>query len=156
LLSVPAVAEQVRKDSFRSPPWHVRLGDEALVAGRLDEAETAYREALKRDPRYVPALKQLAQVLLRKKDAAGALASFGEIVRLDPKDSGARSNLGAALMAAGRTEEALPNFDEAIRLEPSNCRALYNRPVALEALNRPEARDGWKHYLDVCAARPEE
>src|SRR5215469_4286572 len=75
-------------------------------AGRLRQAEAAYRQILTIDPAHADAHINLGAVLIALGRLAEAEASCREVLRLRPNDPKAHFNLGAVLNALGRTAEA--------------------------------------------------
>lgn len=74
---------------------HYDLGLVAQQTGRRLDAVRHYATALRLDPRYVPALHNLA-VLTETEDLRGAVALWRRVVRLQPTDAAARSRLTQA------------------------------------------------------------
>src|SRR5262249_523220 len=60
----------------------------------------------------------VGNVMLWRRDHAGALAEFGRMIELDPNFAQGHSATGLALMYAGRPAEALEAFAIAKRLDP--------------------------------------
>ena len=65
---------------------------------------------------FQPALESLGQALLKKGDAARAVAVLERAVKLDPNWPDARALLGRAYMIVGRREDAKREFAAAQRL----------------------------------------
>ena len=65
--------------------------------GRLPEAETALREAIRVDPAYAHAHNGLGLLLRDAKRYPEAEAAFREAIRLDPALAVAHANLGVML-----------------------------------------------------------
>lgn len=111
-----------------------RKGNEARDRGRLDEAEAAYREAIRLAPDFTAPRVNLGILLAMKGDPAGAEAQFDEVLRLDPNDATTRYNLGALLARQGRLPEAAAQFEAVLRIRPNDERAKR----ALEAARAAE------------------
>ena len=60
----------------------------------------------------------LGNVLLWRRDHAGALAEFGRMIALDPNFAQGHTATGLALMYAGEPARALEPFAKAMRLDP--------------------------------------
>jgi tetratricopeptide (TPR) repeat protein len=86
---------------------------------RFDEAEAAYREAIRLDPTYVYAWTGLGNLLEKLKRSDEAEAAFREAIRLDPTFVSARTDLGNLLRSLKRYDEAEATFREATRLDPT-------------------------------------
>lgn len=63
---------------------HYELGRTYWALGRWEDAEPHAREALKLKPDLAAAYALLGNILLRKRDAPGALKCFKDCLRLDP------------------------------------------------------------------------
>ncbi|MBW2667272.1 MAG: tetratricopeptide repeat protein, partial [Deltaproteobacteria bacterium] len=73
------------------------VGSALLQLGRVEEAEQKFTRALELDPRSGSARLGLAQIAIRRRDEAGALALLDEVIEIDPGSSGP-----AAYVAIGR------------------------------------------------------
>ena len=87
-------------------------------AQALDEAERWARRALELDDQEPVSHMAIGNVLLWRRNHAGALAEFGRMIELDPNFAQGHSATGLALMYAGRAAEALEAFAVAKRLDP--------------------------------------
>ena len=105
-------------------------------AGRLLQAQAAYRQILTIDPAHADAHNNLGGVLSALGRLMEAEASCREALRLRPNYPEAHNNLGNALNALGRPAEAEASYREALRLRPNFPEAHYNLGDALHALNR--------------------
>lgn len=85
---------QLRPDD---PDVRVRLGGAALDAERLDEAETALRDALRLAPEHGGALTSLAELLVRRGRTDEAIEQLKRAVGYDPADAGSVRSLDHAL-----------------------------------------------------------
>jgi tetratricopeptide (TPR) repeat protein len=99
--------------------------------GKLAEAITAYREAIRLKPDYAVAHSNLGTALRGQGKLAEAIAVYREAIRLKPDFAAAHFSLGVALRDQGKLTEAIAAFREAIRLEPDNAWAHYNLALAL-------------------------
>jgi tetratricopeptide (TPR) repeat protein len=119
-------------------------------AGRLADAETAYRAVLALEAAHAEALGQLGLILHtlgRHQEAADHLAAA---VRANPRNAVTWSNRGMVLAALGRNDEALAAYDRALILAPREPSILANRGNALTALGRvPEALASYNKALSV-------
>ena len=64
--------------------------EEALSAGRLDRAETLYRQVVGADPRNSIAMVGLARVAFERSDEVGAVTFARRALSIDPENSAAR------------------------------------------------------------------
>jgi protein O-GlcNAc transferase len=128
------------------------LGATCKRLGRADEAERAFRNACRADPRSPDAHNNLGVALKELGRADEAAACYRQAIALRPDYAVAHNNLGNALYELGRLDEAAGHFARACRIAPDYAEALYNLGVALAALGRFE--DAVKAYRSANAARP--
>lgn len=123
---------------------HTHHADALRKLGRLDEAETAYRQAIARDLALSEAYGGLVHVLhlLNRDDEALALAETSLPDASDPAH--AHRILGSALVALNRHEEAIEQFRAAQRVSPNDATARNHEGMALLAAGR--FREGWERY----------
>jgi tetratricopeptide (TPR) repeat protein len=110
-------------------------GVRALKAGKLDEAEKAFRGVLAKDPTSAYAHNNLGIVLQERRQHEQAVAEFREAARLDPRYVAPRILLGASLLALGRVGEARKELERAVKLAPKE-------PLARLQLAKVEERAG--------------
>lgn len=115
-------------------------------AGRLAEAETAYRAVLARDPENAEALHfmgVLAYQLGRYAEAEGLIA---QSLSRNPANAAARNNFGIVLAAQAKLERAVESFREALALQADYVDALVNLGGAL-------LRQEHAEQAEACLAR---
>jgi len=124
-------------------------GSEALVGGRLDEAEALYRQAVAAEPRSVEARRNLAVALIRGDQAQEAERVLEGALRLSPNEPLLLFDLANAQGARGETDAALQSFGRALTAAPTYEAALFNRANLLMQLQRwPEAEQDLRQLLD--------
>jgi len=106
-------------------------------AGRLLQAQAAYRQILTIDPARADAHSDLGAALNDLGRPADAEASYREALRLRPNYPEAHYNLGNVLRDLGRPAEAEASYREALRLRPIFPEAYNNLGLALRDLGRP-------------------
>lgn len=106
-------------------------------AGRLEEAEAAYREILALDPAHAEAHNWLGVVCQQKGDGGEALAHMREAVKLAPTSADFANNLGLTEMKQGDLDGARRSFEKAIALNPRLAQAHYNLGLVHQNLRRP-------------------
>ena len=84
--------------------------DEAL----LGQAEREFREALRLDPTLLDARHQLAQTLLDKGDAAGAMKELSGLQARPDYHADLAYDLGRAQQALGKTDDAIRSYEDAL------------------------------------------
>lgn len=106
-------------------------------AGRLDQAEAAYRQVLRADAGNFPALHMLGFLKAQQGRYDDAITLLNKALKKNPGDAAALGHYAHALMAAQRLDEALAAFDRVLAGQPDNFEALYNRGVILSQMQRP-------------------
>jgi predicted TPR repeat methyltransferase len=107
--------------------------------GRLDAAETLYRQILRRNPRQVDALHFLGVLAAQRRDNDGAVKLIRRALELNPRYADAYNNLGNVLAAMEQFDEAAAAYRQAIELAPDNLGACRNLGVMLRRSGRFEA-----------------
>jgi len=113
-----AVLEPVAKGGSPSAEALFLLGNAYTQAGRLQEAEQAYRSALALEPDDPDTLSNPGVVLYQMQRPSEAVEQFEKAARLLPDDAEIRYNLGGALYTLGRVEEAIQAFEAARERNP--------------------------------------
>lgn len=119
---------------------NTRLGDLFASQGKAEQAEVAYRQAMERDPGYVPAYANLADLLrFTGRDAEAALVLESGLARL-PEAAALHHMQGLLQVRAGATAAAVATLERAARLAPDNARFAYVYAIALDSTgDRPQA-----------------
>jgi protein O-GlcNAc transferase len=118
-------------------------------AGRIAEAENGYRQILRADAGFFPALHMLGFLKAQQGKYDEAITLLNKAVRKNPSDMAAQAHYAAALMAAMRFEEALAAYDRVLARDPRHFEALYNRGVLLS--QKPDHAEALK-ALDTAAS----
>lgn len=138
-----ADAQRVEKIMLEALERHNRplsllllMGDFYGLQGRVRECERLYTEVLKRDPRNVIALNNLAAVFALEK---ANLQEAEKLVRAAIDVAGPAANLldtyGMVLLAQGKVQEAAKVFREAIEDEPNGV-LYFHMTQALAMMGR--------------------
>jgi tetratricopeptide (TPR) repeat protein len=104
------------------------------LAGKLADAATAYREALRLDPDRPPILSSMGWCLAHAGQHLEALAVLEKALVLDPLDVMAWAAKGWSLACLKRLHEALRALEEATGLDPHHAEAWRTRGWCLERL----------------------
>ena len=119
-------------DSDR-PETHLNLGLVKIRRQQPNEAEVEYRTALRLDPKFVPALVNLADLdRERGMDKEGA-ELLRAAIAIEPNNAAIKHSLGLLLVRERNYTEALSLFREAATLAPYNARYAYVYAVALNS-----------------------
>lgn len=90
------------------------------MAGELDGALQAVREALTRVPGQAEYHHHLGNLLVRTGQMADAIQSHARALALAPHEAYWRAALARELVSAGRMDEALHLIDEGLRIQPGH------------------------------------
>jgi tetratricopeptide (TPR) repeat protein len=105
-------------------------------AGRLADAEHAYRTVLALSAAHADALGQFGLLLYQQGRCDEAAEQLAASVKANPRQPVTWSNYGMVLAALGRHTEALAAYDRALVLAPRQPSILANRGNALTSLGR--------------------
>jgi cytochrome c-type biogenesis protein CcmH/NrfG len=114
-------AAKLRPDA----PMQTVLGHALFRQEKFEEAEAAYREAVRLRPQDATAFYWLGQTCYRQRKFAEAAAAFGEAARLQPGQWEYHAQLGGALFMLAKFAEAETAFRAALRLNSQNADAQY-------------------------------
>jgi len=107
-------------------------GVRALRAGRLDEAETAFRAVLAKGGETAYVHNNLGIVLQERGRHEKAVAEFRAAARLDPAYAAPRILVAASLLALGRVSEARTAAERAVKIAPREPLARLQLAKVLE------------------------
>ncbi len=124
------------------------LGNLLRMAGRLAEAEDAYRQALGIAPQKVAPRYNLGLLLQQQGKREKALDEFRQVVKTDPGFAWAHYQIGALLEAKGNESGALTAYARAFALNPDLAFPEVN-PQVIE--NRLLTEALLKSYREVSA-----
>jgi predicted TPR repeat methyltransferase len=110
--------------------------------GRMEEAESLYRRALRLAPRHPDAENLLSVLALQRGEVAAALEHSARALQAAPEHPLFLSNRGAALAAAGRLAEAVEVLQRTLEKNPQDVTSLRNLGQALTAGGQAEAALG--------------
>jgi protein O-GlcNAc transferase len=121
----PAAREAAVADLFGAGVKHHQ-------AGRLEEAETCYRQVLAAQPDHAGALHLFGVVAHQAGRHELAVDLIGRAIMRNSTNPIYFSNLGCALRDLGRRDEAAAAFEQAIRVKPDFAQAYLSLGVALK------------------------
>lgn len=129
------------------PELHVAVGQWYVETGNFAEAEQHYRQALKMQADYLPALLGYANL----KDQIGqpdeALKLYQLALKKHPKQAPAYNNFGLWHARHGRINEAIDAIGQAAELAPQN--PLYRNNIATLLVDRGQYREAFHHLRAV-------
>jgi tetratricopeptide (TPR) repeat protein len=125
-----------------------------LQAGRLREAEAAYRQAVAAAPDHANARYNLAVTLKALGRPDEAAAQYRHALRIRPDNAKAHNNLGVILEAQGKPDEAAAHYARAVAIQPDHANAHYN--LANIMRQRGEFRQAISHYRKALIGKPDD
>ncbi|MDY7095199.1 MAG: tetratricopeptide repeat protein [Acidobacteriota bacterium] len=127
-------------------------GGEAFNAGRMEDAERAFRTAVAADPLASTARVNLASVLLRRDKPEEAIQQLQIAQRLNPEHLEASRQLAALLLEQGRRREAVPALRTMVRHQPDDASLRLTLALGLEESG--EFEQALAEYRQVLQAEP--
>jgi tetratricopeptide (TPR) repeat protein/spermidine synthase len=121
--------------------------------GRINEAISHYKTAIKLNPNYTKAYNNLGNALLDKGRISEAIFHYKTAIKLKPDYADAHYNLGNALSAEGKNEEAISHYKTAIGLKPDYALAHNNLGGAL--VNKGKNEEAVSHYKTAIKLKPD-
>jgi Flp pilus assembly protein TadD len=122
------------------------------TAGRLDEAEAAYKALLVQAPDVPEVHQNLGSIYAQKKDVAAAEAAYMKALELRPGSADVTAALAAVYRENGQPEKAMALMEKAAGENPNDPKAQYNRGIYL--LNANQSEDAIKAFEAAVAADP--
>ncbi len=129
--------------------WGITLAEQ----GKLDEAITEFRAAIRLQPELVGAHIGLANALKENDEAENAIAEFREAIRLQPDNADAHYGLADTLGRQGQREEAIAEYRSAIRLRPDDFAIRHSLGLAL--LGQGMADEAIAEYREAIRLQPD-
>lgn len=120
------------------PEAHLNLGLFHLDRRQYQDAEAAYRTALKLDATFAPAYGNLADLYRATGREPEAEAILQQGLRVRPDDGALSHALGLLRVRQKRPAEALRYLERAVTLSPDNARYAYVLAVALHDTGKLE------------------
>ncbi len=114
-------------------------GEAHLKAGRLKEAEEAFRGMLQIDPEYGPALLRLGLVYIDARRYQEAVQSVRRVTEREPSNAMAQELLAEALYGQQKYEEAAASAESALKLLADFPVALYTAGLARASMGQRDA-----------------
>jgi tetratricopeptide (TPR) repeat protein len=137
-----------------SSQYHAAKGNALIAAGRFEEAEESYRQAIENDfpGKAGVFLNKMGHIYMLAGAFERAESAFQRAVEASGEDAIFRCDLGDALVMRGRMDEAFRSYGDAVRVNPAFEGTYYNRlgnrlmkenraPEAVDAFHRAGAAD---------------
>jgi tetratricopeptide (TPR) repeat protein len=152
---LPAAPAAPTQD-LATPQATFERGVESLKAGRLEEAEAAFRRVLQQGGREAYVYNNLAIVHQQQGRHAEAVAECREAIRLDPAYPAPRVVMGGSLLALGRVAEAVTTLEAAVKLRPQERLSREQLARAYERAGRASAAvEQYRAVRDLAPTDPE-
>ncbi len=100
-------------------------GEASLRAGKLDEAERAFRQVLAIDPGVAGAYANLGVIHMRRKQWPQALEMLRKAEKLAPDLPGIRLNVGLVYFRQSDFKRAIRPFESVVKQSPDSYQARY-------------------------------
>lgn len=107
-----------------APAFALPYAEQLLRTGRARQADGVLREVLRASPGHLPAMKMLAQSLMKGGDAAAAQAVADEMARVEGGQAAASQLQGAMQMARRDFASGIASFRRAYELAPADPQAM--------------------------------
>ncbi len=115
---------------------------ELQSAGKVDEAEAAYKAILTTSPDVPEVYQNLGQLYLAKKDYAAAETAFQKGLELRPESTDMTTQLARVYQESGQAEKAMALIEKSAGANPQDARAQFNRGIFLLNANKNEEAIG--------------
>lgn len=143
-----ALYEEGRDEGMTADDWYDSGVD--LEAVSLDDAITAYRNALELDPTHSDAHLNLGRLLHESGRIQEAEEHYRHAATADPESARAFYNLGVALEDQSASAGAIEAYEAALRLDPDLAVAHFNLSRLFEAEGRqPDALAHLAEYKKI-------
>ena len=130
-----AIAAAIESDAVLGP---LKKAMELTRAGKLDEAEAAYKQVLAKDPSVVEAHYNLGSIYLGKKDLAAAEVEFQKVVELQPQSEQAYGALSRVYEQKGDTARAIEVMVTGVARRPDDAVMQYDLGILYFNARRTE------------------
>jgi len=135
-----------------NPRAHLNYGLACARAGRADDAQEHFEDAVRLAPTDTDARNNLGIALARAGRTGEAVHHYREAIRLHPANVKARLNLANLLAAGGAEDEAVAMFQEVLRLTPGNAGA--HADLARTLLGARKPAEALPHLEEAVRLRP--
>ena len=135
------------------PEFYYELGRAYAKRSNYEAVIRWCEEALRRDPSFAPALRELADAAVELGKLAQAAQALEQAVALQPKDADALGSLGNVYLQQGRTAEARTALQRALALDAHLPRA--NNTMGLAALNGGQTTAAEEYFRAAIRSQPD-
>ncbi len=115
----PISAQEKNSIYYNKKGWdHLNRGDDF-------RAILSFKEAIKRNPRYIKAMIGLGRAYLGTEAYEESLKLFGNALKIERENVDAIDGIGFAMVGLGRYNDALKYFDMSLKISDENLKAKY-------------------------------
>lgn len=112
------------------------MGRILAAQGKDSQCEFVFKQAIAKDPKFVPAYVDLAEVYLRRDQAQQAMNTLQSALKHDPTSAILYNDIGMCWMLEGNYQRAIEYFSRASELDAKESRYHSNRAAALGMLGQ--------------------
>src|SRR5262245_43716383 len=127
-------------------------GLELYQSGKVDEAVTAFKQAIKLKKDYAEAYYHLGDVYFRSGEFKQAVEAYKQAIRYQPEFAASYNQLGTAYYKLGEHKKAIEAYKTGIRLNPNEAIQYYN--LGRIYAERGDKRAALEQYKTVKAIDP--
>ena len=128
-------------------------GNKLLAEGKLTEAEAAYQDVLRADPKNTTGLAGLAWSRVQQNKLEDAEATLKKAISYDDKNSSAHYMLGVTLFRRDKSQDAIASFEKSLSLNSKNARARHYLGVITSKLGLTDRAE--KEFKSALAIDPD-
>jgi tetratricopeptide (TPR) repeat protein len=121
-------------------------------AGKLDEAEAAYKSIIEKDASIPEVYQNLGSLYAQKKDWTNAEASFQKALELKPGNVDLTSALARVYQESGQSDKAMALMSKAAEGNPSDAKSQFN--LGIFNLNAGKSEEAIAAFQKAVAADP--
>jgi Flp pilus assembly protein TadD len=137
-----ALLRKILEQSPNDIKAHNLMGIALTTSGKIEEANTHFSKAIELNPRFYPALKNLAINEMKLNRTEEAKAHFIRALEVGPDDPVAHLALGEIYWQEKRFAEAAPHYDKSGELPYRDPRVVLNYVTSLLESNQAEKAVG--------------
>ena len=106
-------------DDKKQASHYELLGLAYSASGRMQDAETAYKKALEKDPAHTNSNIYLFDQYMKSGRTDDSFKVVDDLIKKNPQDASAYAAKGSVLQGQGKLEEAKRNYEQALKLNPN-------------------------------------
>lgn len=131
---------------------YIRQANQHLSAGKIDEALSLYRQAIKKNPGFCWHHHYLGESLAKSGNWEAAVAAYETALELNPSSAWSHYRLGEAFAALGKAEEALASYSQAVELSPDF--SVFQKTLADAMTRKGETKNAGLAYSKSLELQP--